>query len=109
MGRTATTLVAAVLAALAAGCSEPTGGRSESQGSDFTLSLVETLGGSDTVGYARALEAYDFTFPDDHGPHEDFRTEFGEDLRGYPITCPVGTVDDDTETIQRKVFGKLLL
>lgn len=40
------------------------------------LSLVETLGGADTVGYARALEARDFVFPEDHGPHEDFRTEW---------------------------------
>jgi predicted secreted hydrolase len=40
------------------------------------LSLVETLGGVDTVGYTRAVEVRDFRFPDDHGPHEDFRTEW---------------------------------
>ena len=40
------------------------------------LSLVETLGGADTVGYARAMETRDFHFPGDHGPHEDFRTEW---------------------------------
>ena len=40
------------------------------------LSLVETLAGADTVGYARALEPRPFAFPADHGPHTDFRTEW---------------------------------
>lgn len=40
------------------------------------LSLVETLGGADTVGYARADEPRTFHFPEDHGPHPDFRTEW---------------------------------
>lgn len=40
------------------------------------LSLVETLGGLDTAGYARATEPRDFVFPADHGPHADFRTEW---------------------------------
>ncbi len=40
------------------------------------LSLVETLGGADTVGYARATEVRPFAFPADHGPHPDFRTEW---------------------------------
>lgn len=41
-----------------------------------TLSLVETLGGGDTAGFARAVEPRGFVFPDDHGPHPDFRTEW---------------------------------
>lgn len=40
------------------------------------LSLVETLGGLDTAGYERAREVRDFVFPDDHGPHARFRTEW---------------------------------
>lgn len=40
------------------------------------LSLVETLAGGDTAGYARALEPRPFDFPLDHGPHPDFRTEW---------------------------------
>jgi len=40
------------------------------------LSLVETLAGSDTVGYERALEPRPFDFPADHGPHPGFRTEW---------------------------------
>jgi predicted secreted hydrolase len=40
------------------------------------LSLTATLGGADTVGYARAVEARPFVFPDDHGPHPEYRTEW---------------------------------
>lgn len=40
------------------------------------LSLVATLGGLDTAGYERALEVRDFVFPEDHGPHPGFRTEW---------------------------------
>lgn len=40
------------------------------------LSLEETLGGADTLGYARATEPRDFVFPADHGPHPDFRNEW---------------------------------
>ncbi len=64
----------AVLAGLLgglAGCGgdEPTEARA-------TLSLVETLGGADTVGYARAVEPRPFVFPADHGPHPGFRSEW---------------------------------
>ncbi len=31
---------------------------------------------TDTTGYARAVEARTFTFPDDHGPHEAFAIEW---------------------------------
>jgi predicted secreted hydrolase len=57
---------------LGAGCGEP----SIEAPRTPELSLVETLGGLDTMGYARAVEARDFRFPDDHGPHEEFRTEW---------------------------------
>jgi predicted secreted hydrolase len=40
------------------------------------LSLVETLAGSDTAGYERALQPRPFDFPADHGPHPGFRTEW---------------------------------
>jgi predicted secreted hydrolase len=40
------------------------------------LSLEETLGGADTLGYARAVEPREFVFPGDHGPHPDFRNEW---------------------------------
>lgn len=63
-------LVASVLAALAAcGDAGPESGRTR-------LSLTETLAGSDTTGYERALEPRPFSFPADHGPHPGFRTEW---------------------------------
>jgi predicted secreted hydrolase len=37
--------------------------------------LLGTLGGGDT-GYARAVAPRAFHFPEDHGPHEEFRTEW---------------------------------
>lgn len=40
------------------------------------LTLGGTLGGVDTTGYARATGPVPMVFPDDHGPHEDFRTEW---------------------------------
>jgi predicted secreted hydrolase len=51
-------------------CGEP------EPGGQVRLSLLETLGGSDTVGYARAMDPRLFDFPADHGPHDDFRTEW---------------------------------
>ena len=41
-----------------------------------TLDLAEAMGGTDTAGYARALEPRPFVFPRDHGPHPDYRTEW---------------------------------
>ena len=58
-----------------AGCGNPSSPKAADDDETF-LSLVETLGGADTVGYARAMEVRDFHFPEDHGPHEDFRTEW---------------------------------
>jgi len=40
------------------------------------LSLLTTLGGADTAGYLRATAPRAFRFPDDHGPHPRFRTEW---------------------------------
>ena len=41
-----------------------------------TLDLAEAMGGADTAGYARAREPRPFVFPEDHGPHPAFRTEW---------------------------------
>lgn len=61
-------LALAALTALAA-CSDPGPARA-------TLSVAEAMAGADTAGYARAVEPREFTFPADHGPHPDFRTEW---------------------------------
>ncbi len=41
-----------------------------------TLSAAAVIAGSDTAGYARATEPRAFRFPEDHGPHPEFRTEW---------------------------------
>ena len=43
---------------------------------DTSLSLTEMLSGGSTEGYARATEPREFRFPEDHGAHEEFRTEW---------------------------------
>lgn len=40
-----------------------------------SLAVAEALS-ADTAGYARAADPRPFRFPDDHGPHPDFRTEW---------------------------------
>jgi predicted secreted hydrolase len=41
-----------------------------------SLSVSEVLGGDSDKGFARALVPRDFRFPEDHGPHPGFRTEW---------------------------------
>lgn len=41
-----------------------------------TLTVAGALGGGGTEGYARAVEPRPFQFPEDHGPHPEFRTEW---------------------------------
>lgn len=41
-----------------------------------TLSAAEALAGGDTAGFARAMEVRPFVFPDDHGAHPGYRTEW---------------------------------
>ena len=69
-------LCASVLFASSLSGCDPSSSEDRAQSDDAFLSLVETLGGADTVGYARATQVRDFRFPTDHGPHEDFRTEW---------------------------------
>src|SRR5204862_418544 len=42
---------------------------------DATVAVREALA-SDDAGFARALAPRSFSFPADHGPHPDFRTEW---------------------------------
>src|SRR5581483_9807070 len=40
------------------------------------ISAVEAVGGSGAAGFARATAPRPFVFPQDHGPHQDFATEW---------------------------------
>ncbi len=42
----------------------------------FSADVVSALSNGDTTGYARAESIRDFSFPQDHGPHPDFQTEW---------------------------------
>jgi predicted secreted hydrolase len=65
---------ALVLAVLMAGCAGSGPGRDREP---LALRVGSLLGdGTDTEGYARALEPRPFSFPADHGPHPDFRSEW---------------------------------
>lgn len=72
----------AVVAALAAGAAVLAvallrGGSpaAPGEGIQAAIAVTEALAGDDT-GYARALSPRPLSFPDDHGPHPDFRTEW---------------------------------
>jgi predicted secreted hydrolase len=41
-----------------------------------TLTVPEILANADTIGYSRADKPREFSFPEDHGPHPDFKTEW---------------------------------
>ena len=41
-----------------------------------TTAVAEAMGSTDTTGYDRADRVIDFSFPDDHGPHPGFQTEW---------------------------------
>jgi predicted secreted hydrolase len=53
------------------GTREPASGRIAA-----TISVTSALGADDVRGYARATAPREFSFPLDHGPHPDFRTEW---------------------------------
>ncbi len=57
-------------ALLLAGCS------AQAAAPVVSASVIEALAVEDSTGYALALEPRSFTFPADHGPHPDFRTEW---------------------------------
>jgi predicted secreted hydrolase len=71
VGAVAVVVVAAVTLARWSG-GGPDGARTDIRA---TLAVREALGGS-ADGYARALTPRPLVFPEDHGPHPDFRTEW---------------------------------
>ncbi len=66
------------------------------------LSLAETLGDVETAGYARALAPRPFSFPEDHGPHPAFKTEW------WYVTGNVTTADGRPFGFQFTVFRSAL-
>ncbi len=48
----------------------------EATGRDTATSIAGVLGESDATGFARALGPKQFTFPNDHGPHPEYKHEW---------------------------------
>ncbi len=48
----------------------------DNQDVEVTISVAEAMGGNSTEGYLRATGPREFKFPEDHGPHPGFRTEW---------------------------------
>lgn len=46
------------------------------RGVQATLAVREALGSAEVAGFARAMAPRPFSFPADHGPHPEFRTEW---------------------------------
>ncbi len=63
------------MAALLAGLLYWSSRSAESVPATATLTLAETLSG-EPVGFARAQQPRAFQFPDDHGPHPEYRSEW---------------------------------
>lgn len=49
---------------------------SSSDSFQTALTVAEVLGNTDTAGYKRATEPHPFVFPEDHGAHDGFKTEW---------------------------------
>jgi predicted secreted hydrolase len=71
-------LAAAVAIAIGALAFRPLGDGAAAPGHvpRATLAVSDALGAGDATGFARALAPRPFSFPDDHGPHPEFRTEW---------------------------------
>ena len=68
--RSVSRLLFSVLLLLCAACERPEG----EIGTELESGRV--LGTPDSAGFTRVLEPRTFSFPDDHGPHPDYRTEW---------------------------------
>ena len=68
-------VLAAGAAVLAGALLRDGGTTAPGSGIQATVAVTEALAGDD-AGFARALAPRPFSFPGDHGPHPDFRTEW---------------------------------
>jgi predicted secreted hydrolase len=67
-----------------------------------SLSVSQILGGAPAASFARALKPRAFRFPEDHGPHPDFRTEW------WYLTGNLSGPDGDPYGFQLTIFRSAL-
>ncbi len=83
---------------------------------EASVSVADAMGGADQEGYLRANGPREFVFPDDHGPHPGFKTEwwyytgnlFTEDGRqfGYQFTIFRNQLNPPQGDADSLAFGK---
>jgi predicted secreted hydrolase len=88
----------------------------ETEKIEASVSVAEAMGGGDQEGYLRATAPREFVFPDDHGPHPGFKTEwwyytgnlFTEDGRqfGYQFTIFRNQLNPPQGEADSLAFGK---
>jgi predicted secreted hydrolase len=85
-----------------------------------TLTVAEGLSGDDSEGFARAFAARTFSFPADHGPHPEYKTEwwyFTGNLKtaggrhfGYQLTLfRIGLTSEPAERPSRWAASELYM
>ena len=72
----AVALVAALVVAGVALWPKDNGAASSAPGPRASIAVRDALGAGDVAAFARAEAPRPFVFPDDHGPHPEFRTEW---------------------------------
>ena len=87
------------LALFTPGCAEDTSATPLGGGQ---LRLGSVLGETTLSGFARAEEPVVFSFPEDHGPHPDFRSEW------WYLTASLQAPDGSEFGVQFTVFRQAL-
>jgi predicted secreted hydrolase len=92
-------MLAGMLTAMLAACTvAPTG-----SGQAGSIAVADAMGGGGAEGFARATEARTFAFPQDLGPHEEFRTEW------WYFTGNLDAADGDEIGFQLTIFRHALV
>ncbi|MFN8419674.1 MAG: lipocalin-like domain-containing protein [Anaerolineae bacterium] len=76
--------------------------RSQGAAAEYSADLVVQLNGGDPTGYARAYEVREFNFPQDHGAHPEFQTEW------WYFTGNLATADGRRFGYQMTIFRRAI-
>ncbi len=88
--RQSANVTVALVSVLLIGCGEaPLDGPASASDLASPALRVGTVLGGDAVGFARATVVREFEFPQDHGAHPQFRSEW------WYLTCPLRARDDE--------------
>lgn len=74
----------------------------DSNNGEITANAIVSVPQTDISGFARAIEPYDWQFPQDHGPHPNYQTEW------WYYTGNVGTEDNRRFGYQFTIFRRAI-